>query len=174
MNAFETWSLIIAGAAVLVNIVLFVVVVQQLGTVKEQIQLTERIAEEAENRARRQATVDFYAATHSRRMEFLRLFNEHGMTSPQEVCNAAMEDSKVRNQLIDYLNYYEFLAVGVHTATYDFETIRRLASGRIRKISEDYRPYIEWARSRPKGSPRLFAELEELAEELRAKLATPA
>lgn len=173
MNAFEIWSLVIAGAAVLVNIVLFVVVVQQLGTVKEQIQLTERIAEEAEHRARRQATVEFYAATHSRRMDFLRMFNEHGMTTAQEVCDAALKDSKVRNQLIDYLNYYEFLAVGVHTATYDFETIRLLASSRIRRVTEDYRPYIEWARSAPTGNPRLFAELEELAEELQAKLVTP-
>ncbi|HET7798825.1 MAG TPA: DUF4760 domain-containing protein [Humibacillus xanthopallidus] len=74
--------------------------------------------------------------------------------------------------LIDYLNYHEFLAVGVGMDTYDDETVRRLAAGRIMRIAEGYTAYVEWARA-TQDRPLLYTELEHLAQRLRTDAATP-
>ena len=167
MTTFESWSVGVGMAAVAVNLILFAVVALQLRALRRQVELSERIERGAEARARRQATVEFYAATHARRIRFMRLFEDRGLMTADEVCDAAKTDIEVRHQLIDYLNYYEFLAVGVRTETYDYETVRRLASSRIMRIAVGYQPYIQWSRQ-TQDRPQLFIELERLSDQLRS------
>ena len=57
--------------------------------------------------------------------------------------------------------------MGVRTETYDYETVRRLALGRIMRIAEGYQPYIQWSRA-TQDRPQLFIELERLSDQLRA------
>ena len=103
MTTFESWSIGVGIAGVGVNLILFAVFALQLRALRRQVQLSERIELGAEGRARRQATVEFYAATHDRRIRFMRLFEERGLMTAEEVCEAAKGDLEVRHQVIDYL-----------------------------------------------------------------------
>ena len=164
---FEAWTIVIGCAGVVVNFVLFVVFSLQLLALRKQVEVSERVERGAEDRARRQATVEFYAATHARRVEFAKeLENWSELESPEDISLATVADLRLRQLVVDYMNYYEFLALGVNMATYDYDTVRRLARGRIIYLVDGYRAYIDASRERD-DNPRLWVELEALAERLR-------
>lgn len=167
MSGFEKWTIAVGCAGVVVNFILFVVFSLQLKALRQQVAVSERVERSAEDRARRQATVEFYAATHSRRIDFARRLEDWtDIDTPEEISLAARTDDRLRRAVNDYLNYYEFLALGVNMATYDYDTIRGLARGRMVYLADSYRDYIERARQR-NNNAGLWVELEILADRLR-------
>lgn len=62
----------------------------------------------------------------------------------------------------DYFNLFEYLAAGVNTGVFDFETIFVVSASRIRRTWETYADLIQWDRTRSDGWPQYLIEMEAL------------
>ena len=65
------------------------------------------------------------------------------------------------------MGYWEAFATGVNLGVYDLTCARRVAGFRIEKVWDNWKHFIE-DRRRKWDRPRLYIELEELAEAITA------
>lgn len=110
-------------------------------------------------RRRGQATIETWMGTRDRRRE-LRLT---ATKSRETVFDAASRDDGVRT-----LNYWlgdlEFMALGVNTGMFDYETIDRMSGSYLIRTWVWVEPWVMHRREQRQST--LFAEFEELAEQL--------
>jgi len=142
----------------LFGVILIVVQVRQAA----QAQLRDH------DRRRRQATLEFYAETMERRIEWREVLpNDRDAEAVAAFVPVPSDTADPANKLLgDYLNYYELIAIGVNLGILDFETIYRVAGTRLIAAFDNYRGWIE-GRREYFGSPALFCELEVLTDQLR-------
>ena len=149
VSEYESRDLWIAGIALVLNFAALVFVGVEL--------LRARIAGRKEDiRRSREATLSYYSSTLQER-------NDMHASLPEPSAVTA-ENEKLVTQ---YLGYWEAFATGVNLGVYDLTCARRVAGFRIERVWDNWRQFIE-DRRRKWGRPRLYIELQELAEAITA------
>lgn len=167
MTQFERLSIAAAFAAVITNLVLFVVFWLQLRQLKRQVQLAEAESALDHRQRRAQATIDYYRTTLEKRSELRsKLPHDSDAEGIRNLINTRLgHDGVIDSAVADYLAMFELLAAGVNTDVLELSVIDRLANRRIRDIAANYGPWIEHRRVEL-GHPRLCLELTSLATKL--------
>jgi hypothetical protein len=128
-----------------------------------QLRAAAKATRRDHDRRRRQATIEWFAATLDRRSEF-------GERLPPdrdpEAIGRHLKKVKGRADpdIIGYLNVYEMLATAVNMGIHDLEVIHRISGRRVIVMYEAYLPWIEHRRL-VMGS-RVYDELETLVVSL--------
>jgi hypothetical protein len=148
-----------------------------LGFVAIQVVLARRQLQHAQNvnqtevtRGKRQSTIDFYMTTVEIRTKWKAVLPDDWETAAiHEFIEAAYasNDKAMLGCIVDYLGYFEALAVAIASEVYDLQILDSIAGTRIRSIARNYKPYFERARV-VNGVPSLYVELEWLGERLEA------
>lgn len=172
MTTYEHWSLIIAVASVTINAILFMVVLLQLGALRQQIRESSAAEVRDHDRRRRQATMEAFSTTMDARRALRTLL-------PDDIDRA--ETGKIVRQIrekksdvaheqavVDYLRLWENFAAGVNIEVLDLEMVDRIAGTHIMRLAQNYADWIAWRRKTWR-SESLFSELEELAEAIRRR-----
>lgn len=163
------WAASTALAALALNACLLIVVVMQL---RHGIAATKLDHE----RRKKQATIEFYAATIEARQELMdempRLHDNDAITGLIEAASNDENSDAARN-VAHYLGLFEMLSVAANTDTFDLETIDRLVGSRILRISEVYSPWIESRLENARPGAKPYGELLRLAKRLREMRAVP-
>ncbi|MEV4333509.1 DUF4760 domain-containing protein [Streptomyces sp. NPDC049597] len=158
MTSYECWSLVASFGALLVSVVAF-------GAVLWQLVMLSRATTLDHDRRRKQATVEYLAATMDRRKEL----RDEGI--PDERDPAAVSaligrmdagDRTATRLVYSYLTIYNHLGVGARSDAFDLRVIDQAWGGSVIAIWEGYRPWIERQR-RARCEPRLYEDLEHLA-----------
>jgi hypothetical protein len=164
MSTFELVSTIVAITALAINFALFLTVILQLRALRQQIKSADSATKADHARRKKQATIEFYAATLEKRSALRSTLpsDRDGEAIAQFLIDAAESKRRARD-ISEYLGLFELLASGVNTGVFDRKVIARMAGGRIRAMVENYRPWIERQRTLL-DAPLLYVELEALAE----------
>ena len=181
-STYNAFDIIVTGIGVLVNVALFAFFGMQLrelrrqnsfassqaSLLKRQVEQAQEITARDHDRRSRQATIDFYATTLSKRAEFRSIlpYDRDFDDIAQLLELAKQDDGLIDKEITEYLALFELLATGANTGVFDLETLRLIAKGPICAIVDYYGPWIE-ARRTKYGSPSLYSELETLTEALR-------
>ena len=167
MTVFERWSLIGVYAAIVVNIIAFLVVVWQLRLLAHQNRQGQQANTQDHDRRRKQATLEFFAAIHDKQIEFRKTMPN--VWASVEIAalieNALNGDIAAEKNIIGYLNMYEHLAAGARTDIFDLDVINQLAGGWLILLERNYRPYIMHLR-KIRGEFDVYGELEWQAKTL--------
>jgi hypothetical protein len=149
VTQYESRDLWIAGIALVLNFAALVFVGVEL--------YRARTASRKEDiRRAREATLDYYSSTLQERNNL-----RDALPKPANVT------SENEDLVIRYLGYWEAFAAGVNLGVYDLTCACRIAGFRIETIWGNWRPFIE-DRRRKSGRPRLYIELQDLAEVISA------
>ena len=139
----------IAGIALVLNFAALVFVGIEL--------LRARIASRKEDlRRAREATLNYYASTLEERNSLRAALPDPSKVTPENT-----------RLVTRYLGYWEAFATGVNLGVYDLTCARRIAGSRIEKVWANWKYFIEERRHKS-GQPRLYAELQDLAEAITA------
>jgi uncharacterized protein DUF4760 len=130
---------------------------------------------EANSRAKKQATVNFYTQTLERRINWqsdlpsdrdssaVDLMIRDLIGSPQD------KEKKARKAAIhSYLAYWELTAVAIRHDVFDEELFKDILMTRFLQVEQNYRPFVKAARAELGDSgTQLYVQLEKLAAEWR-------
>ncbi|HEX6686722.1 MAG TPA: DUF4760 domain-containing protein [Candidatus Limnocylindrales bacterium] len=167
MTMFERWSLVGVFAAIAVNIIAFLAVIWQLRLLAHQNRQSQQAIVQDHDRRRKQATLEFFATTHDRQIEFRKIL-PNSWSSEEIVAliqKAVNGDTDTEKLIAGYLNLYEHFAAGVRAGIFDLEVTNQMAGGRIVAMQRNYQPWIEYRR-RLHGVADLYCELEWLGGRL--------
>jgi hypothetical protein len=89
--------------------------------------------------------------------------------SLDEAYRLSAEHSPRRDDLKQYLNFWEHLAVGVHFGVFDRKVLKKISGRHLRNLYESYGAYIYFARRRAEY-PEFYESLEKLAVQFGARL----
>jgi hypothetical protein len=159
---------IIGAGGVLINAIGLAFVAIQVILARRQLLHAQRVNEVETARMKRQATIDFYMTTVEQRTGWRSILPDDwdAAAIEQFIKSAYTEQGPRKLQVIvDYLGYFEALAVAVASDVYDIETLDSIAGSRIRRIATNYKPFFERARVAA-NAPSLYVELEWLGEQL--------
>jgi hypothetical protein len=166
MTNFERLSLLATFLGILVNVVLFSVLVQQLRVLGHQVNDASRGTRMDHERRRKQATVEFYTSMITNRPAVTSVLPyDRDAAAIAEFIERAKVDSDLTTAIREHLSLHELLATGIRTDVFDFTVIWLAAGNRIIDIVENYGPWIE-ERRRILGQPALYLELEMLAKRM--------
>jgi hypothetical protein len=132
-------SSVIAIGSLFVNVIVLFFLVVQIALLRKQVDLAKGAFLDEQVRSKKQATLDFMAATLDRRHAL------HAMV-PDETDHVAVTDFLTSIEqsvtpprfLFDYLNYYELIASGVNDGTLDIDIVVRASGSTIRRIASTY------------------------------------
>ena len=167
MWSIEFWGLLVAGVGVMVNIVLFGAFWVQLRLLRRQVQQADDATARDHDRRKKQATIDFWAATQDRRLALaIQLPLDRDVKEIKKFLKEAGQgdNEKVRT-LADFLGLYEMLATGINADVFDFELFAVMAGPRITSVVDNYGDWIQERRDERKD-PLLYDELTHLASRL--------
>ncbi len=166
MTTFEKTSILVGALGLLVNGALFVVFFLQLRELRRQIKGSSEADKRDHERRRKQATIEFYAATLERRNalrhELAEDRDSEAITRVTEKLREQGKSAPEWHSVVEYLNLWETLATGVNSDVLDYSTISRLSGQRVISIVRNYWSWIDWRRSEL-ASPSVYSELETLA-----------
>ena len=169
MTDFERWQLALAVVGAAVNLLLFAFVIVQVRLLRRQVVDAGDAVRMDHDRRKKESTLDFYAGTIDKRSSFREaLPNDRDAQAISDLITPLIEqasNSTSNRMVAEYLNYLELLAVGVNLDIYDFETINRLAGGRIIAVANNYAPWIEHRRA-TLNAPMMWSDLSLLAARL--------
>lgn len=170
MTQFETLSVVIGAAGVVINLILFIMFALQLRALRRQIAVAEEATRLDHDRRRKQATLDFYTATLEKRAALRDLlpYDRDADAIRDLIRDIKSEDDGRGKEITNYLSLFEGLAAGVNSGVYDLDTIERVAGGRIRAIAHNYKSWID-SRRAMFDNPNLYEELDHLAGQLEAR-----
>jgi hypothetical protein len=163
-------SVILGVAALLVNGIGLSFVASQVALARRQFRLSQRTQHAEIIRRKRQSTIDFYMTTADVRARWKAILPDDWEGAEIHKFIRAAYRSRDRTKLqyiIDYLAYFDALAIAVAAEVYDIDILDSLAGSRIRSIAKNYEPFFERAR-RSTGVSALYVELESLGEKLQA------
>jgi hypothetical protein len=171
VSEFEILTVLTGAAAVVVNVVLFVMVVLQLRAVQRQVKDSESQAFLDNQRRKKQATIDFWAATQDRR---LKLSDDLPLDSDQEaiatfLTSIGQGDSDKSRTLTAFLGLYELLAAGINSDVLDLVLFARIAGPRIISVTKGYGAWIDERRTL-RNDRLLYDELTTLSDTLNQRL----
>jgi hypothetical protein len=157
-TALGTWALF---GATLLGAVLVIVTLNS----------SRRETKRANSRIKKQATVNFYADTlerrinwqsdfpHPRQSEAIALMLNRLKQQP-----LSQENILLKNKIHSYLAFWELTAVALSHNVFDRDLFQDLLKGHFLAVEENYRPFIEDARLELKDKDnKLYAEIQDLA-----------
>lgn len=170
MTQFETWSVVLGSATVISNLTLFLVFYLQLKELRQQVHDSRKSTERDHNRRRAQATVEFYEATLAQRFATSsQLPRDRDKDGIAEVIRGAVSgDLNLAHGITEHLNLWELVATGVGMDIFDFETMYRIAGGRVIAMADNYQDWINLRRE-VLNTETLYIEIEQLASRLRIR-----
>ena len=165
VTEFEKITVWTGIAGVAINLILFGMVVLQLG-------ISRSVTRRDNGRRKQQATIDFWAATQDRR---LKLSKDLPLDSDRAGIAAFLEsigqgDSDKSRTLTDFLGLYELLAAGINAEVLDLVLFARIAGPRITSVTNGYGTWID-ERRRLRHEPLFYAELTTLSHTLAKRIA---
>jgi hypothetical protein len=126
-------------------------------------------------RRRRQATLEAYlqAGEYRRKLADATAkgveHSDGASLSIEESYEPSTEHSSRRDDLKQFLNFWEHLAVGVRVGVFDRKVLKKISGRHVSKLYERYGAYIYFAR-KAAGYPEYYRTLEELAESFGASV----
>lgn len=167
MSTFETWSLAIAIAAVLLNAALFVGFGLQLRLLRIQIDQASSATHQDHVQRRKEATLEFVTATMDRFVTLRKRGLPELVRAEVEPFATASQGDNARYELIrEYLYGYEVLGTGVNLQVLDVEVVSRLRGTLVVRTWELYKTWIDVVRTT--SNPKAYVELEKMAANIRA------
>lgn len=170
MTNFERWQLVTALFGTAVNLLLFVFVIVQVRLLRRQVDEAAASVKLDHDRRKMESTLDFYASTIDRRNAFREVLpndrDTEGISALVDRVTKEDINSPMNRTLGDYMNYFELLAVGVNMEIYDYDTVSRLAGGRLIAVMANYGLWVDHRRA-ALGSATLWGEFADLTERLR-------
>jgi hypothetical protein len=153
--------------AFVVSTLVLLLLVKQIKLLSRQLDDATRQAASENARQRKQATIEFIAATFDKLHEFYNSIPAPGSPKQVEFAGRAMErDTLEYLTLRDYLHYLEDLCVGVNMGILDREAIDRSMGARIQAA---WRLYEHWILCERDHLQRIvYDELEACAKDLAA------
>lgn len=167
MTTYESLSLAVSVLAFTVSFVVLLLLIKQIKLLSRQLDNATKQAASENERQRKQATMEFIAATISKIDEFYNSVPPPGSPNQAEFAQKAMKrDSLEFLTLRNYLHYLEDLCVGVNMRILDQEVIDRSMGAHIQGA---WRLYESWIlRERDSLQRIVYDELEACAKELAA------
>ena len=162
LSLLDAATLLVGGAGL-------AFVAWQVLLARKQLKQAQEASAREVARGKRQATIDFYMTTVDQRSQWRAILpDDWDEAAIHAFIHKALTTGDVNQNrcLVDYLGYFETLAVAVSARVYDIEILDSLAGTRIRRIATNYRPYFLAARN-TSGVAALYVELEWLGERLR-------
>lgn len=164
----SSWNVVLGVTGLLINGIGLSFVAVQVILARRQVLHSQRTSEAENTRRKREATIDFYMDTVKHRSKWTAVLpDDWSEEEIHEFIKTAYQtsDAEKLKCMIDYLGYFETLAVAVSAGVYDLETLDSLAGTRIRRIAANYQPYFAEVR-RATGVKAMYVELEWLADRL--------
>jgi Domain of unknown function (DUF4760) len=134
-------------------------------------------AKEAHDRARRQATINFYTQTLERRISWeesdLPYIRNAGavelMLKELKENPHSDESEKRKKQIRSYLGFWELTAVAIIRDVFDEEIFRDMLETHFLQVEKHYHPFIVEVREERGGDTgQLYTKMEELATKWRS------
>ena len=134
-------------------------------------------AKEAHDRARRQATIEFYTQTLERRISWeesdLPYIRDAGavelMLKKLKENPHSDESEKRKRQIRSYLGFWELTAVAIIREVFDDEIFRDMLETHFLLVEKHYHPFMVEAREERGGDTgQLYMKMEELATKWRS------
>jgi uncharacterized protein DUF4760 len=160
----QTISSMIAIGGLVVNVIVLGFLIVQITLLRRQVDLARDAFVDEQRRSKKQATLDFMAATLDRRHQLhAKVPDETDRAATAQFLDSLKQSNTPPRFLFDYLNYYEVIAAGVNDGTLDLDIVDRTSGSTIRRIADTYRQFIE-KRRQVNDQPTLYCELLALAE----------
>ncbi len=162
VTTFEQLTLILAGAAIVINAGLFVGFGLQLRLLRAQIRQASDATSADHARRRKEATFEFAVGTAEQYWELSTPLP----TAPEDLATY-LSTSENEATVLRILELRENMATGVNLDILDLEMIDRLEGRRIVSAWKTFAPFV-LARRRALNQPSYCCELEQLAATIEA------
>jgi hypothetical protein len=159
----------IAGGALLINTVALLFLIMQLRLVAAQVRQAKDAFIAEQDRARKQATMEYLANTSDLRKGMAgKLPGRYKLAEVQRSIDESTTDKDKEQELISFLNYYEAVSAAVNTGVFDLEVADRTVGGILLTIDGAYGEYIR--RVQIEGNaPSIWQEIPRLAARIRGR-----
>ena len=168
MSRFETWSIVLSVAGIIIDLVVFGALLMQLRMLAVQIRSAQEATDRDHDRRRRQATFEYLATTTDPNVpgNLETLVNQTDKQLKETLSRLISGDDHELWKLTSrHFDNFEQLAAGIRLGVFDLDVLVSL-TGDAGTDLDSYRPWIDHLRT---SNRQVYGELEWLAKQLRAR-----